>query len=192
VLAVTSLQQSHFFDQLRSRGVTVQEFEVYALGEVLESFRTVGRLLERELEADALVKQIEAELHAARQQVRGLARPRIAVVLERDPLYVAGGGTFLNTLIEAAGGENVFGDLPAAYPRVSLESLADRAPALILDTFFDPTRAEAAGEDVASYWRRFKWLERAEPFPYESTLPAPNLGDTTRLLQERFHPRSAE
>jgi iron complex transport system substrate-binding protein len=188
VLAVRSEQQAGFFDQLRSRGVRVEEVEVYTLEEVLDSFLRVGEYVDRRAKAEALVAQVGAELSEVRASVAGLSLRSVAVVIERDPLYVVGGGAFLDTLIAVAGGENVFADLHSPYPRVSLEALADRAPDLILDTFFDPARGRDVVADVQSYWRRFTWVRRAEPFPFAATHPAPNLSESARLLRARIHP----
>jgi vitamin B12 transport system substrate-binding protein len=189
VLAVGGAQQAPFFDQLRSRGVRVEEIEAYTLDQVVESFRVVGGFIGREAEAGLLVARVRAELAEVTDSVEGLARPSVAVVIERDPLYVVGGGAFIDALIEVAGGANVFSDLDMPYPRVSIEALADRAPDLILDTFFDPARGPDAVTDVRSYWQRFAWVVRAEPFPFSATHPAPNLAETARLLRDRIHPR---
>lgn len=189
VLAVRSAQQAAFFAQLRARGVRVEEIEVYTLSEVLQSFLRIGDSVGRRLEAEALVARVRGELEQISESVKGSPRRSVALVLERDPLYVAGRGAFIHSLIETAGGENVFSDLADPYPRVSLEALADRAPELILDTFLDPRRGAEAEEEVRSYWRHFGWVRRAEPFPPgAATLPAPNLTEGARLLRARIHP----
>lgn len=189
VLAVSSAQQTPFFNQLRARGVRVEEIEVYTLGEVLESFGRIGRYVGRSAEADALLARTRDELAEIAASVKGLPRRSVALVLERDPLYVAGRGAFIHALIETAGGENVFADLAEPYPRVSLEVLAERAPDLILDTFFDPEGGTEAEDEVRRYWRRFGWVRRVDPFPPGmATLPAPNLTEGARLLRSRIHP----
>ena len=188
VLAVRSVQQETFFTQLRGRGIRVEEIEVYTLEEVLRSFRSIGEYVGREAEADALIAELRADLAEIQESLQGVRRPRVALILERDPLYVVGQGAFIHELIEIAGGTNVFADLPRPYPRISLEVLADRAPDLILDTYFDPGRGPDAASDVASYWARFSWVRRVEPFPFASTHPAPNLSAAARLLRERIHP----
>ncbi len=71
----------------------------------------------------------------------------------------------------------------------SLEVLAERAPEIILDTFLDPARGAEAEESVRRYWRRFGWVQRAEPFPPSAAvLPAPDLSEGARLLRARIHP----
>ena len=48
------------------------------------------------------------------------------------PYMSAGAASFINDVIKAAGGENIFADLPDAYPMVSEESIITRQPAVIL------------------------------------------------------------
>lgn len=188
VLAVDSAEQRTFFDQLRARGVRVEEIEAYTLAEVLESFRRIGGFVGREAEADALVARVRGELAEIAASVEGLPPRSVVIVLEHDPLYVAGRGAFVHDLIEVAGGVNVFGDLDKPYPRVSLEALAERAPEIILDTCLDSTGGVQAEEEVRAYWQRFGWVRRVEPFPAgAATLPGPNLSQGARLLRDRIH-----
>jgi ABC-type Fe3+-hydroxamate transport system substrate-binding protein len=186
VLAVRSAEQHAFVGNLRARGVRVEEFEVYTLDEVLASFERVGALLAREAQARALAARVRAEIAAVAASVERLPHPTAALVLERDPLYVAGGGGFTNALLSAAGARNVFADVAAPYPRVSLESLADRAPELVLDS---TAGADTDAEEVRRYWRRHAWVRRVEPLARDVvTLPGPDLGQGARLLADVIHP----
>jgi ABC-type Fe3+-hydroxamate transport system substrate-binding protein len=192
VLSVRSAEQQAYVASLRARGVRVEEFEVYTLEEVLGSFERIGVLVERAEQARALALRVRAELASVAASVAGLPRPTVALVLERDPLYVAGGGGFTHALLEAAGARNAFGDLAAPYPRVSLESLADRAPDLVLDSTSDADAGDGAAAEVAAYWSRHRWVRRAAPLARDVvTLPGPDLGASARLLAAAIHPGHA-
>lgn len=189
VLAVRSAQQAGFCNHLRARGVRVEEIAPYTLEEVLQSFREIGRIVGRNEQAEALLVRVRRELAEVAASVKGMPPRSVALILERDPLYVAGRGAFIHSLIETAGGENVFADIDEAYPQVSLEVLAERSPDLILDTFLGPADGAQAEDEVRRYWQRFSWVRRVEPFPPGvATLPAPNLTEGTRLLRARIHP----
>ena len=182
VLAVSSAAHQSFLDRLRERGVRVEEFEVYTLDEVLASFARVGELVGRGAQGRALADRVRGELAGIARSVAALPRPRAALVLERDPLYVAGGGAFTHALLEVAGAENAFADLAEPYPRVSLESLADRAPDLVIDT-------SIGGDDADTWWGRWPWVRRAVALEREAvTLPGPDLAAGARALVEVVHP----
>jgi vitamin B12 transport system substrate-binding protein len=48
------------------------------------------------------------------------------------PLYTVGGGQIISDALKVCGGENVFADLPLAAPQISLESVLQRNPDVIL------------------------------------------------------------
>lgn len=47
----------------------------------------------------------------------------------------AGGNCFINEMIRAAGGRNVFDDLPAVHPQVTLEEIVRRDPQIIISAW---------------------------------------------------------
>jgi iron complex transport system substrate-binding protein len=67
---------------------------------------------------------------------RAAAAPRLKVlfVVGRDPLYVAGPGSHIDTMIRSAGGANIAADSGAPYQMVSLEAMLERLPDVIIDT----------------------------------------------------------
>ena len=184
VLAVGNREQLSYFDALRSRGIAVETFEGHTLEEVLESFSRVGRLVGREAEGLALAQKLRSvlsELADSRQE----PAIRIAIVVALDPLYVVGGGSFVNELIAIAGAENVFASLPQPYARVGLEALAESAPAVLIDT----TRSEDEAASARAHWERFSWVERVEVLPQGIlTLPGPDLAEATLLLRDSLRP----
>jgi iron complex transport system substrate-binding protein len=192
VLGVRSEQQQAFFDALRARGVRCEAIETGGrLGEVLAGFERVGELLGREVEAAALVARVRAELDAVARSVAGRAKPSVALVLDRDPLYVVGGGSFVSELIELAGGRNVFGDLEGAYPRVSFEVLAARAPEVLLDASLAPGAARAPG-DARAAWQRFAWVRRVELLPFRpATRAGADLARGAAEIRDAIHPEVA-
>ena len=60
--------------------------------------------------------------------------PRVRAVIPvwRDPWMVVGSGTFTGDVARRLGLDNVYGDCPGRYPRVSLGDLAARGPDLIV------------------------------------------------------------
>jgi len=186
VLGVESAQQRAFFDQMRSRGTQVETFRLHTLAQVLEAFVRVGDLVGAADRGVALAERVQAELDQVAAATRGRARVRVALVVDREPLFVVGGGSFASSLIEIAGGENVFADLAAAYPRVSIESLADRRPDVLLETV-DPT--PEAAQAVQTYWAQFSFVPRVEALPRgDVVLPSPAIGAAARLLRAAISP----
>jgi ABC-type Fe3+-hydroxamate transport system substrate-binding protein len=190
VLGVRSESQGAFFAQLRARGVRVHEIDSSgSLEEVLGTYVAIGAELGRDPEARALVARVREQLDVIARSVADRERPSVALVVEREPLYVAAGGSFASALIDAAGGRNVFADLPQPYPQVSLELLAERAP----DVLIDSTQGTASGPDAEraarAHWSRFGWVRRVELVaPGVMTQPGAQLAEAARILRARIHP----
>lgn len=58
--------------------------------------------------------------------------PRVLFVLADEPLITCGKGTFIDEIITAAGGTNVFGDVADSWPKVSDEQVLARDADVIL------------------------------------------------------------
>jgi iron complex transport system substrate-binding protein len=152
----------------------------------------VGGLLGLAGEADALIARVRAELDAVAASVAGREPRSVALVVDAEPLYVAGGGGFVDDLISIAGGRNVFADLEGAYPRVSLESLAARAPDVLLDASLAPGR-EADSAASRSAWQRFGWVRRVEFLPFgPATRAGADLARGAEQIRDAIHPEAAE
>ena len=190
VLGVRSESQAAFFEQLRARGVRVYEIDSSgSLEQVLGTYEAIGKQIEREPEARALVAQVREQLAEVARSVAGLGRPSVALIVEREPLYVAAGGSFASALIDAAGGSNVFADLASAYPQVSLELLAERAPEVLIDSTQGPALEAEAERAARAYWSRFGFVRRVELVPPGvATQPGAQLAEGARILRARVHP----
>ncbi len=181
VLGVGSEQQRSFFEQLRARGVSVHEFDPHTLPEVLASFRQIGELVGRESEGAALVASIVGDLDVIAAATAAYTRKSVALVVNREPLYIVAGGSFVSELIRIAGGENVFGDLEAPYPQVALETLAERRPDVLIDTTYPRLDDDS---DARRYWSRFAWIGRVELIPTGVvTVPGAELASAARMIQ---------
>jgi ABC-type Fe3+-hydroxamate transport system substrate-binding protein len=189
VVCVRSESQAGFFAQLRARGIAVHEIDTGgSLDAVIANYEKLGALAGRAAEGRALAERVRGELARVARSVAGRPRPSVALVVEREPLYVVAGGSFASALIEAAGGRNVFADLARTYPQVSLELLAERTPEVLIDST-QSERGPEAELAARAYWGRFAWVKRVELVPPGvATLPGAELARGAELLRARIHP----
>lgn len=107
---------------------------------------------------------------------------RSVLVLQRDPLYLVGRGSFLDAMLEAAGAQNLGAEFGEEYPRAGVEWLIEVAPDLILDAAGDAQSARA-------HWSRWPSLPavangRIYAVPARDlTMPGPDLDDSLALLE---------
>jgi iron complex transport system substrate-binding protein len=102
--------------------------------DVFNAIEMVGKCTGTQDKADQLVASMKSRINAITSKTDDLAesaRPKVLYIVWQDPIFVIGGGTLGNSLIEAAGGTNIFQDEPGS-PMVDLETIIDRNPDIIL------------------------------------------------------------
>jgi iron complex transport system substrate-binding protein len=110
------------------------------LASVFSSIRQVATAAGVPGRADALVAEIERRLDAVRRAGRTAPRPTVLFIIGRSPgmlsdLVAVGPGSYINELIEIAGGKNVLAIKgQPEYPRISMETVLRLDPEVIVDT----------------------------------------------------------
>lgn len=114
-------------DLMRDYPVWVSD--VPDLEAALDMIGRVGILCDRKEQAEVLIDRIRTEF--APLSPRTLAPLRTAYLIWRDPYLVAGGGTFIDAMLQQAGLQNVFGKEPR-YPQVDPDEFREAQPQLVL------------------------------------------------------------
>ncbi|MBP1912608.1 ABC transporter substrate-binding protein [Thermococcus stetteri] len=99
--------------------------------EVYEAIGLLGKVLNKREKADGVIQFMKAEVSSVEFRVANKTRPRVLFISWWNPLYVPGNDTFQDSLIELAGGENVFHDAKG-WAQVSLEEAVARNPEIII------------------------------------------------------------
>lgn len=121
--------------------------------EIYFGLSTLGRLLERSREAEAVIEGIQDTLQWVREQAAERDTLSTLLIVGREAgtlkgLYAAGKDTYLSEILKLCGGRNVFEDVPTRYFDVSKEDLIQRDPDLIVE--FRLIDADKAPEEVPS------------------------------------------
>ncbi|MGA2985090.1 MAG: cobalamin-binding protein [Terriglobia bacterium] len=132
VLALGVINREETVDGLEHVGIPVYVVDPQGLQGIVASIQHVGDALNRSSDAARLLKRLEEQRLAVAARVGKLARPKVLVVIWYDPVITAGSKSFITDVISAAGAQSVTGDIPQAWPQISLEDVLRRSPDFVL------------------------------------------------------------
>jgi iron complex transport system substrate-binding protein len=104
--------------------------------------------------------------------------------------YTVGPGTFIDTLINSAGGKNIIVDLKDQYVQVSVEELLMRNPEIILlgDAAYGVTPESVLQRPG---WEKIAAVQNQRVYSFDDNLvsrPGPRLVDGLEQLARLLHP----
>jgi len=143
--------------KLRGHGIQMVVTPNNSIEEVLKSFVTIGRATGREEEGRELADGIRAKLDEVGKLVEKAPRPRVLFVVERDPIFAAGKGSFLDELVRVCGGKNVLGESKVPFPQVSMETVLSLGPEVIIDSTVIGKATKEAITEREEQWA--KWSD---------------------------------
>jgi iron complex transport system substrate-binding protein len=172
--------------QLRSSGVATASFRIDRIRDFTRVTMILGRLLGDSIAASRTVDSVSATLARVRSAAASLPHPKVFWPFWESPIMSVGGGSFVNELIETAGGTNVFGDLPQPSPTVSFEELLRRNPDVIVTG--EKTRAKLLAD---ARWRTLRAVRDTHFVIIDTTIvngPGPRVGANALELARLLHP----
>lgn len=121
-----------------------------SIADHIENFATLAGTQET---GQAASRYFHEQLDALRSRYQDSAKVTVFYQVWNEPLISVGGDELINDIITLCGGSNVFSELGLA-PKVSVESVLERDPALIIASGMDIARPEWLDE-----WRRWPQLQ---------------------------------
>jgi iron complex transport system substrate-binding protein len=198
VFATAEGNSRDLLDQLERLELTTFALRPDSYGGVLESMRAVGRAVAADPAARRIVDDVGSSVRTVQALIGGHSRPRVLYLIWTDPLIAAGAGTYLDDLLELAGGRNVVRQRTGSYPRLNWEQVVDRAPEVILlaDHREDSERAATGSGDMPPDWKTWQAVPairtgRVLPVPSNTILrPGPRVGEGVARLARAIHPEA--
>lgn len=185
VLLYASEENRGARDAFRRAGIPTLAIRIDAVADFDRTMQALGVVLGAPEAAAAARDSVRASMDRAAQRVPAEARPRVVWPLWDAPLMVVGRGSFLHELLAIAGAENVFGDLDAPSPIVTIEELLRRDPDVILA---GPTRAGQLATDPR--WAALRAVRSGRVLIYDTLRvgrPGIRLGEAAHHLADLLH-----
>lgn len=156
---------------------------------------TVASLTGHTEQAQTLIQILKGRVVTVEHKLANLkSRPLVFYELDgTDPNapWTPGPGTFIDTLIGMAGGDNLGQVLTSDWAQISLEELIAKDPAIILigDAYWGGVTVEAV--KARTGWDALSAVKNGQVFPFDDNLvsrPGPRLVDGLEMLAAFLHP----
>lgn len=160
--------------------------------DVFDEFAAIGRLLDEETAATALIGRVRDAVDRVATATAGFDRPRVFVELDATP-YAAGPESYIGVLVSKAGGDNLLDASMGQYPLVDPEAIVAGDPQVIvlLDAPFGESAssvAERPGWGALSAVEHGRVIAPTQVQVDMLSRPGPRLADAVALLASWFHP----
>ncbi len=138
-------------EKLRSLGLTVFVTQSNEMDDIAVQLENFGKLTGTEKVANAAAKKFRQRLASLQKQYSGMASVRVFYQVWKQPLMTVGGQQIISKAIRLCGGENVFGQLGALAPSVSVEAVLAAKPEVIVASGMGESRP-----DWVDDWNQWK------------------------------------
>ncbi len=173
----------------------VVSLEPNGLGDVWEDIRRVARALDAEDRGEALIGRLRARMKEIAARSEMIAdRPAVGCIEWIDPLMAA--GNWAPTMVEMAGGTNLFGKENEHSSWMEWETLRDADPDVIVlfpcGYDIDKTREEMPALTGKAGWDDLKAVRNGRVYLTDGNQyfnrPGPRLAESLEIFAEIFHP----
>ena len=191
--------------KLRGLGLRVLELDHRSVNDIYVSLDKIAGAAGVSERAQSLKASIRSQLDAVRREAAGLPRRRVMFLVGRTPnalegMMAVGKASYLNELMQIAGGDNIFADAVTAYPKISLEEILARDPDVIIDMGEMANTegvTEADKRRVVRLWDRYpaiRAVREKRVYAVASDIfvvPGPRMVEATREFFRMIHPEQA-
>ncbi|HAW49635.1 TPA: ABC transporter substrate-binding protein [bacterium] len=136
-------------ERVRDLGIRVEVFEnPENFHQICKNFIRLGKIVGKERKAERIIKRIENEIFKIREKIEEKEKPKVLVQIGANPLWVATKDSFINELIEYAGGVNIVEETKSGL--YSVEKVVAKNPDIIIITTMGISE-----EKEKEGWKRF-------------------------------------
>jgi cobalamin transport system substrate-binding protein len=185
--------------QLERAGIRAYVYRHGGIETIYRTMLELGAATRREAQAERLVRDLQSRVDAVRARVRGRAKPKVLLVLSRQPgtlreIYVSGGVGFLHEMLEIAGGRNVFADVARESAQPSQETILARAPDVIVEVHAEGMFKTSSVDREKAVWAPLSSLpavrnKRVHVLVGQYlVVPGPRFAEAADTLARTIHP----
>jgi iron complex transport system substrate-binding protein len=155
VVTLAIEQQQDLARRLQRIGYDCRAVEIEKIDDLFDAIAAIGTAAGAQGQAQELSEKVKAALHHLQAATAGWPKVKVLWVVQREPLRVAGRDTFVNEMIELAGGANAIGPTLHKYPPIGAEEVIAVKPEVIIEPAMAPGALDEQRRQAVSYWSRY-------------------------------------
>lgn len=173
---------------LRAAGVNTLSLKIDSIAEFHRAAVLIAKLLGDSARGVMVSDSVKRTIRRVREATASLGKPRVFWHIWDAPLITIAGGSYMNELIEIAGGANIYGHMSEPSPMVSIEDVLIRNPEYIIT---GPIGAEKIRRDPR--WSEAPAVKQGKILVADTLVvgrPSVRLGEAAVSLARLLHPGS--
>ena len=185
--------QLRIVQQLENLGIKTIVLKPKTIKGILDDILLAGKITNKNSEAEALVGTLRGRIEMIEATTGSLIfKPRIYYEIWHSPLMSVGQGTWIDELIELAGGRNIFSDSSDPYPIINSELVIERDPEVIFIKI--GYMGGVAKDDIVRRpgWDKISAVKNGRIYGIEENIlirPGPRIVDGLEALAMAIHPQ---
>ena len=135
LVILTGMEQAEIKSILKKCNIDYIVSYPKSINDLLKSIKRIGTVLSRERQSRKLIKKINGTVSRIEDKIKNITlskRPKAYIEIWHDPIMSAGSNSFVNDMIELAGGVNVANSLKRAYSKIDPEHIIYNNPDVVI------------------------------------------------------------
>ena len=129
---LTNVMHNHLIPHFESLNIDYYLSDANSFEQVKNEILQIAKITGHTSTGENIVKEIDSSITKINSQNQLLQKPTVYWEVWNSPFMSAGNSSFINDLINTAGGINIFQEIAQAYPTVSEETIVAKNPQIII------------------------------------------------------------
>jgi iron complex transport system substrate-binding protein len=191
-------QQKAVADSLKRLGYRILTLKIEKIDELSKAIQEIATMADCQPQAEQLLEKLDNRLNNLQLKLASADKVKVLWVVQVEPLRIAGRDTFINELVELAGGENAIGDTLQQYPPIGAEEILTCGAEAIIQSAMgtgDMAEQQKTAEKFWGRWENVPAVRNNRIYvvkPDTVTRLGPRLCEGVELIARCLHPNIFE
>jgi iron complex transport system substrate-binding protein len=155
VVCESFLQHKEVAETLKRSGINVLSLHMESIEEFYSAILSIGQAAGCQDKAETLAAKIKNDIDQIRTKSSSAKKVKVLWAVQTEPMRVVGVKTFVNEIIEIAGGQNVITPTGDQYPSVGTETILTCGAEVIIQSAMGTEDITKQQETAEKFWNRF-------------------------------------